>query len=335
MKYSLLCYYIGLLVVTISCERVNHNSAKGIKSDTLSIQPGTASAENIENIPAPEILDTMLFFSNHQLHFRIYKGQGVPILFENGAGDDCSVWDTILIPIAKITGATLITYDRAGFGLSSIDNSIIDISKHGILSGLEDLENSLKALGYNQDIMLVSHSFGGYYTTLYAEKHPDLVKSIVLIDVNHNFYENTAEQEIKEHQKETMEWKKKNIAFYYMAVNLPETSKLMSTVSIPGNIPVVDFIDGISFHETKEKTERWIDCHKKFVESHPKSIGITAIGCEHYIWLDNPDLIISVIAKSYAQILSGTRKLTVYQNTLNYMIAQSNVYNPKTNTTKP
>lgn len=328
MKHSSF-YYIGILLVTISCGQVDDNSTKGIKRGTLSIRTETISAESIENIPAPEIIDTMLFFSNHQIHFRIYKGNGIPILFENGAGDDCSVWDTILLPIAKITGATLITYDRAGFGSSSIDTTEAESSKHGVLSGLKDLENSLKALGYNQDIMLVSHSYGGYYTSLYSAKHPDLVKSIVLIDVNHNFYENTAEQEIKEHQKETLELKKKNIAFYYLAVNLPETSKLMSTISIPKNIPIVDFIDGISFHETKEKTERWIECHKKFVESHPKSIGITAIGCEHYIWFDNPSLVISLIAKFYAETMNDKKRLTIYRNTLDYIIAQNNACSAK------
>lgn len=291
--------------MSISCGRVDDNSAKGINGDAANVLTDSVS-------PTFKIIDTFLIVRNHQLHFKIYKGKGIPILFENGAGDDCSIWDTILNPIAKITGATLITYDRAGFGSSTIDTKEIDVSKHGVLSGLEDLETALQMLDYNQDIMLVSHSYGGYYSTLYAEKHPSLVKSMVLIDVNHNFYENTVEQEMKEHQKETMELKKKNIAFYYMAINLAETSKLMSDISIPKNIPIIDLVDGISFHETRKKTERWIECHKMFVDSHPKSIGITAIGCGHYIWLDNPSLAVSVIARSYAETMEDKKRLTIY-----------------------
>ena len=112
---------------------------------------------------------------------------------------------------------------------------------------------------------------------------------------------------MKAHQKETNEWKKKNLAFYYMAVNLGVTAKLMSKISIPKNISIIDIVNGVSFQETKEKPQRWIKCHKNFVDNHPKSSGITAVGCGHYIWLDNPNLIISIITKSYANLLKEKR----------------------------
>ena len=50
---------------------------------------------------------------------------------------------------------------------------------------------------------------------------------------------------------------------------------------------------------TKTKDDIW---YKKFVESHPKSIGITAFECGHGIWFDNPSLVISTIAKSYLYV---------------------------------
>lgn len=321
MKYSLF-YLTGLAFFATSCRQTNSDSAREITVNTHNIEKN--SDESLENTAPLKIIDTLLAVNNHLLHFKIYTGEGIPILFENGAGDDCSIWDTVLIPVSKITGTTLITYDRAGFGLSTIDTTEKDISKHGVLNGLNDLEYALQMLGYNQDIILVSHSYGGYYTTLYAGKHPDLVKSIVLIDVNHNFYENTAEQEIKDHQKETMEWKKKNIAFYYMAVNLAETAKIMSQTTIPESIPVVDLVDGISFHETIEKTERWMECHKTFVETHPKSVGITAVGCSHYIWLDNPHLVIAVIARSYAETMNNKEKSAIYKKIVDYLVAPEN-----------
>lgn len=81
--------------------------------------------------------DTTVVVGNHTLHFEIMKGSETPILFEAGAGDNVSVWSTILQPIAEITGATLITYDRAGFGESTIDTSETDASKHGIIRVLK------------------------------------------------------------------------------------------------------------------------------------------------------------------------------------------------------
>ena len=74
----------------------------------------------------------------------------------------------------------------------------------------------------------------------------------------------------------------------------------------------------------KDKVEYWKECHKKFVESHPNSIGITASGCHHYIWLDNPNLIITTVSNSYAETLEEKQKNEVYQRALNYAIASLN-----------
>ena len=270
-----------------------------------------------------QTVDTLVAVGNHKLHFKLIKGKGMPILFESGAGDDATVWDSILKPIATITGATLISYDRAGFGSSTLDTLETDDSKHGILSGLEDLEIGLKKLGYDKQIMLVSHSYGGYFTTLYADRHPNLVKSIVLIDVNHNFEEKYAEKDFIEHEKETQEMKKNNLGFYYLAINIRETSKLMSKLSIPKSIPVVDFIDGISLFDDKEKIEYWKECHKNFVADHPKCTGITAYGCGHYIWFENPQLIVTTIAKSYAETMDETKRSGIYKRALDYSIISS------------
>lgn len=193
----------------------------------------------------------------------------------------------------------MITYDRAGFGKSTIDSLEKDISKHGILSGLRDLEIGLDKLGYNGKIVIVSHSYGGYYTMLYASKHEKQVKSVILLDINHDFYAQTAEEEMRKHRKETEAWKKKNIAFYYMAVNLKQTAEIMNKTTFPRSIPVTDIVDGISFLETNAEKEKWKACHRKFVAEHPKCKGITAVGCEHYIWFDNPSLVIDEVIKSY------------------------------------
>jgi pimeloyl-ACP methyl ester carboxylesterase len=77
--------------------------------------------------------DTIVDVGDARLHFRVIQGKGVPILFDAGGGDDGTVWDGILKPLAEITGTTLITYDRAGFGQSQIVETANDVSRHGIL----------------------------------------------------------------------------------------------------------------------------------------------------------------------------------------------------------
>lgn len=271
-----------------------------------------------------QTFDTLVDVGNHKLHFNIIKGKGIPILFESSGGADSTIWNSILGSISEITGTTLITYDRAGHSKSTIDTSETDLTKHGIISLVEDLEIGLKKLGYDKEIILIAHSYGGYLATLYATRHPKLVKSVVLIDVNHNFMDKYGEEDIKSLEKHLPEMKEKFIGLYYQVSNERETTKMMSQLSIPLNIPVVDFVAGIPLFQDTDKIEHWKKCHKKFIENHPKSFGITAYECGHSIWNQNPSLVINTIAKSYAETQNNKQKIIVYERAMNYAIKSSN-----------
>lgn len=270
-----------------------------------------------------KVIDTLVDVGNHKIHFKIVKGEGIPILFDAGGGNDGTVWNSILEQTSKITNAPLITYDRAGLGTSTVDTLQTDDSKHGIISSIEDLEIGLKKLGYDKEIMLISHSYGGYLSTLYAARHPKLVQSVVLIDVNHNYYEDGyIEKEYVKTEKLIPEWKKNNKGVYYMSATIFETVRLMSKISIPQNIPVVDFVNGIPFLKTPEEIERWKECHRKYVVNNPNVNGITAYGCGHGIWMGNPPLVITTIAKLYAD--SSKQKAEIQERALQYSIMASN-----------
>ncbi|MGS0527309.1 alpha/beta fold hydrolase [Zobellia nedashkovskayae] len=126
--------------------------------------------------------DTLVDVGGYKMHFNIIKGEGTPILFEAGGGNDASVWNGILEKIHTVTGTTLITYDRSGIGTSELNPQLKNDADFGIENGIKELETGLSKLGYDKDIILVSHSYGGLYNLLYTRKHPEKVKSIVLID---------------------------------------------------------------------------------------------------------------------------------------------------------
>ena len=132
------------------------------------------------------------------------------------------------------------------------------------------------------------------------------------------------EEDIKSLEKYLPEMKEKFIGLYYQVSNERETTKMMSHLSIPQNIPVVDFVAGIPLFQETDKIEHWKECHRKFIESHPKSIGITAYECGHSIWYQNPSLVINTIAKSYAETQKNKEKLEVYGRAMNYAISSSN-----------
>jgi len=271
--------------------------------------------------------DTLVDVGGYRFHFHIVPGRGVPILFDAGGGDDGTVWDSLLPPISKITGAPLITYDRAGFGKSEIDARTNDVASHGILNGVEGLEAGLRALGYGGPIVLVAHSYGGLYATLYASKHPTLVKAAVLIDASTACWFDDAFLSTFTTQwrkGDTAQPKATELGSYYQSANLPKTVALMRTVAFPSTIPVIDLVsDYPPFSDTSD-VARWKDCHKQFVAAHQSRLGLTAYGTTHYIFKDNPSLVILAVAKAYAGAVGKPEAGAIAERALAYAMVAVN-----------
>jgi len=251
--------------------------------------------------------DTSVDVGTYRLHFHIIKGTGMPILFEGGAGAEADVWDTILQPLEDLTHATLITYDRAGFGSSTLDTSNHDLGKHGLLQDVQGLETALKKLGYDRrGLVLVAHSYGGFEATLYAARHPSNVKAAVLIDANLEgwFTDHYVDSVTQLRKKAYATAKDINWANYYMGMNLPNTIALMRKTPFPANIPVIELISELNFPNPSWHNS-WRDVHLQFAAAEPNREAIIANGCGHFIFRDNPPLAIAAIVKAYAAAQSA------------------------------
>lgn len=103
-------------------------------------------------------------------------GQGSPtIIFETGLGSNLLHWQKVIGPVSKLTRACF--YDRAGYGYS-------DPSKHPstAANAVQDLHALLLRSGVQRPVVLVGHSLGGLYVTLYADTFPSDVAGLVLIE---------------------------------------------------------------------------------------------------------------------------------------------------------
>lgn len=249
----------------------------------------------------------------------------MPILFETGSGADVTMWDTILKPIAAITHTTLITYERAGFGKSELDTSNHDLDKHGILQGIKGLEAGLRKLGDNGNVMLVASSFGGFCATLYAARHPALVKAAVLIDANHVcwFTDTYVADEMKERIRDSAITKSRSLPMYYQSLNLQNTIELMKKTPFPASIPVIDLVSETNFPDSA-RAARWRLCHQQFAAAQPNREGITAYGCRHVIFNDNPLLVINAIVKAYAGALDKGQSNEIMKRFLAYSLTEIN-----------
>ncbi|MGD0142682.1 MAG: alpha/beta hydrolase [Rhizomicrobium sp.] len=103
-------------------------------------------------------------------------GAGSPsVILESGLGGDAYNWRAVQDDIAKQT--RVCAYDRAGFGKSSPGPLPRDAKAE-----VADLEALLKAADLRGPYVLVGHSMGSYIVRLFADRHPDDVAGMVLVD---------------------------------------------------------------------------------------------------------------------------------------------------------
>lgn len=103
-------------------------------------------------------------------------GQGSPTtVFDYGMGEHILVWQKVQQQVSAITRACF--YDRAGYGFSDPSNRPMTAD-----NVTDDLHALLHAAGIAEPLVLVGHSLGALYATLYADKFPSQVAGLVLID---------------------------------------------------------------------------------------------------------------------------------------------------------
>ncbi|GAA4106053.1 alpha/beta fold hydrolase [Aquimarina addita] len=255
-----------------------------------------------------QTLDTLINVGNHQLHFEIIKGNNTPIIFEAGNGNDGSVWKSIINDIYKATGATLITYDRAGLGKSEIDTTNISFKLE-----IKHLNTALRKLGYTKKYFLVAHSFGGFYASEFALLNEDNITGAVFIDIATPCM---TTKEWASHYKNSLTpdvWamlKKHREGLYYVLQNFPDIADYMSTRYISNDIPltliVAENLPDTNTLKTEKDRTNWIRCLKEF-GNLPNHTYVVAKNADHIIWEKNPEIVVEEIAKLYLKVNSKTK----------------------------
>jgi len=122
--------------------------------------------------------DTLVDVAGYRLHVEVIRGERpVAFVLEEGGGTMLENWMAVPELIAARTGATVVTYDRAGFGDSGLGPA--DLTPD---AQVEDLREALAALDVPERRILVGHSYGGLMALLHAARHPDEVVGVVLVD---------------------------------------------------------------------------------------------------------------------------------------------------------
>lgn len=106
--------------------------------------------------------------------YRVFGTPPVSIVIE-GAINSCNAewWEFC----SELKDQSVLVYDRAGYGESSI--STLPRTPENIVKEFSIL---LKNLNIKNDFVLVGHSQGGFYATLFTLLHPERVNNLILLD---------------------------------------------------------------------------------------------------------------------------------------------------------
>lgn len=246
-----------------------------------------------------QLVDTIVTARPYKLHVRILKGPSPPILFEAGGGQDASQWDSIATAVHQRLQATVITYDRAGFGKSSFDTA-----NYTILQEIKSLENVLQQFGYSDSaLLLVGQSLGGFYNRLYAARHPKQVKGIVLLDPRIPSY---ADMQLARHYFQRLdrkEYEADYMSLYWLLARMERTSNYLRKIPLPPAIPVLDIMAETGPFLEEKENRRFKADQRNLVRGHRNRRLLFAKGSSHNIPHDKPALVIDQIIRFYKKHL--------------------------------
>jgi pimeloyl-ACP methyl ester carboxylesterase len=266
------------------------------------------SVTTLETTPdqSAQAVEKLVDVGGYNLNFRIIPGQGPAILLESGGGLDSSEWNALAPRLAQETGATVIAYDRAGFGKSDLPET-----KYDLREDTAALWRGLRTLGLDQDLILVGHSYGGFLIRFEAAEHPDTVRGMVFVDpFTVEFVDMLGIEYCNNHpmmgklpfdtsRPETLsKWQRASVRMVGApGSNLADKIAVMRKAVIPEDIPVRVITSGTAILPKPEEQKAWRDSHERFTSSIKGAMLVVAEKSGHMIPFSQPDLIVSVVSE--------------------------------------
>jgi pimeloyl-ACP methyl ester carboxylesterase len=234
------------------------------------------------------------------------KGVGSPaVIFVSGLGPTMDDFFRIQNKIAKT--AQVLCYDRAGIGKSEPLNNVRTLENIS-----DELKELLDKLGLDKPCVLVGHSRGGLIVRYFANKYPERVCGLILIDPAIPEYK--WKKRMLRTEKEKIEFDKYYNSFCADSTKYSATirsefgapdSASISGKNFPLNIPITILASNKCTKDkySKEESEIKVDLLKNYLIVAPQIKLIFTNKSGHFIHEEEPGLVID-------EILLMLKKLT-------------------------
>ncbi|MFD0208177.1 alpha/beta fold hydrolase [Streptomyces hirsutus] len=265
--------------------------------------PSAPSSASPGSSRAGEAKLHMIDNGGHRLAFHVTRGHGSTIVLDSGGGEDSSYWKDLVPRLHAATGATVITYDRAGLGKSDVVPGPWKVE-----SAVSDLESGLQQLGVTKNVTLVAHSQAGQIATCFAKDNPKMLSGAVLIDANlpPPFTDEGIARLVALSRPQVDAAKKdpdkpQNRQLISTAESFVSTNKAYHKVTWPDAVPATVIVsEKTPFDGSPEDAQRWRDAAASFVQDGPHRTLVTAAGSSHDVPKDRPGLVLKEIESMVA-----------------------------------
>jgi pimeloyl-ACP methyl ester carboxylesterase len=245
--------------------------------------------------------DALIDVGGCRLSFSVIQGSETMIVLEVGGGADSSQWGSFPMYLAQETGATVVTYDRAGFGKSDLPDTPYDMVQE-VDWGMQ----GLRQLGLDQDIILMGHSYGGWLIRLTASRYPEVVRGMVFIDpfsaefvdllgVAYLDHHPSCRKDLPFADQNPRDLTKNQRGGIRMVKDgLGPKVAIMRRTTIP-SVPVRIITSGLPWWQTPEEDRAWRQAHEQMAALIPGAELVVAEESDHLIPEKQPDVIVEAV----------------------------------------
>jgi pimeloyl-ACP methyl ester carboxylesterase len=137
----------------------------------------SASRRDRRRFPAP---GRMVDVGGHRLHMHVAgETSAAPtVVLEAGMASMSANWAWVRDELAR--DGRVVSYDRSGLGWSDRGTGAMDAA-----TSATELHTALGAAGIGPPYVLAGHSYGGLVVRMFADRYPDEVAGLVLVDASH------------------------------------------------------------------------------------------------------------------------------------------------------
>jgi pimeloyl-ACP methyl ester carboxylesterase len=248
------------------------------------------AAPALGTVPA----DTLVDVGGHRLRVEVIRGdRPLAFVLESGGGAELASWAWVPESIAARTGATVVVYDRAGFGGSELGPA--DLSPE---EQIEDLREALEALEVPRPRILAGHSYGGLMAMLHAARHPDEVVGLLLVDaMNPRFVAATGDFVHSTVPAITDPTTDREHAGARLIRTFDAFVTVVAAEEPAIDLPVAIVTAGEPWWGPPEIDSAWRASHASMAEAAPNRWLVVAEGSDHDIPAERPDAIVDAAVR--------------------------------------